>query len=63
MKTPCQHCEARKPGCHSECERYKEYRAVCDACKAKRKKESIMTEYGIDKGNEALKKNLNILKK
>ena len=25
MNAPCHHCEERKLGCHSECERYQEF--------------------------------------
>ena len=27
---PCKDCETRHLGCHSECERYREFRVRCD---------------------------------
>lgn len=30
MKSPCQGCEARYLGCHSQCPLYAEFRAECD---------------------------------
>lgn len=26
MNAPCRHCEARKPGCHADCERYRDWK-------------------------------------
>jgi len=35
---PCKNCPDREPGCHSECERYAEWRKEHDKGKAKEKK-------------------------
>lgn len=36
---PCLDCEERHPGCHSECEKYLEYRKKLDEARAKYQKQ------------------------
>ena len=33
IQGPCLGCESRHPGCHSECEKYKDYRKALDSIK------------------------------
>ena len=45
MKPPCKGCEDRAVGCHSGCERYKQYKAELAAAKAElygKQQENIM---------------------
>lgn len=39
MIAPCYHCPDRSPGCHSECERYRAYRAEHEEIRKKRAEE------------------------
>lgn len=49
MKAPCQNCADRHSGCHAECARYAEYRAICNDLQAARNKTAdahrVMREY------------------
>lgn len=40
MVAPCKNCKDRYVGCHSKCEKYKEYAAECEVIREKRRKES-----------------------
>lgn len=44
-KSPCKECEERKSGCHSTCEKYKEYRESIDHIKNEKKKEAEINNY------------------
>ena len=37
MKSSCKDCDARSPGCHGSCERYREYRKWQDEINEKRR--------------------------
>lgn len=37
MNSPCLDCKDRSQYCHSDCERYAEYRVICDKIKAARR--------------------------
>lgn len=45
LSCPCKQCTERKQGCHGKCARYKEWRRVRDAGKAKRDSEMETTGY------------------
>lgn len=36
IKAPCRDCETRAAGCHSTCERYKEYKSKVDTAREKK---------------------------
>lgn len=40
---PCRNCDERRQSCHTECEKYKTWRAEYDAGKAGARKEQSMT--------------------
>lgn len=40
MKVPCKDCKDRELGCHSQCERYKEYHEYRAKCNAQRMQEA-----------------------
>ena len=44
MNAPCMNCSDREIGCHSHCDRYSEYRTVCDKIKAAREAEKAARE-------------------
>lgn len=41
MNSPCMKCADRAVGCHGSCNKYAEYREVCDSIKQKRMDEII----------------------
>ena len=51
--TPCHNCEERHEKCHSNCERYKEFRTALDAVNAERieqfKRKHEVTSYISDR--------------
>lgn len=60
MKSPCYNCPDRHQGCHSECEKYKEYRAKNEERIALKKKEFAREhdehEFKIQQYHKSLKK-------
>lgn len=42
MITPCYHCKDRHQGCHSECEKYAEYRRKVEQMRNEERKDSAM---------------------
>jgi hypothetical protein len=53
---PCYKCESRKVGCHSECERYKEYQSSRKVLNytiyAKKQEERDIAEFRLGKKNK-----------
>ena len=47
--SPCQNCEDRHMHCHSECDKYKEFRAEVRRINRKRYKHNDVENYFIDK--------------
>lgn len=45
MRSPCMGCQERACGCHGRCEKYKGFRARCDAIIEARKRESDVVGY------------------
>lgn len=39
VKGPCQNCPDRRPSCHSECERYKQYQKDLEEAKQKERQQ------------------------
>ena len=48
-KNPCFQCEDRNVWCHSNCERYQEYRRAWDEAKAKRDEERKAVQETIER--------------
>lgn len=44
-ESPCLNCETRSLRCHSGCEEYEEFRAICEKVAQKRKNNSEVNEY------------------
>lgn len=42
MITSCYHCKDRHQGCHSECEKYAEYRKRVESARKEEQKDSAM---------------------
>ena len=57
-KAPCKGCEERALGCHSTCERYKEFRAQQEGLYAARKKRLDYNNYLYDHLNKLERKRL-----
>ena len=58
---PCKGCEDRTVGCHSVCERYQEYAAICEAIRKQRRLDRVAL--APSNGQEVLgRKKLNDLK-
>lgn len=43
--SPCRDCAARSLGCHSGCEHYAAFRALCDEVATERKPQGEVNEY------------------
>ena len=52
MNAPCMNCSDREIGCHSHCDRYSEYRTVCDKIKAARETEKAADDAFRDRGDK-----------
>lgn len=49
MNIPChKHCPDREIGCHSSCERYKEYRGYRDFIISERARDKQVRDYDVD---------------
>lgn len=49
MTAPCKDCPDRHYKCHSECERYKEFRKHCDNVRKQMQLESLSRKIEIDR--------------
>ena len=49
---PCKDCKDRSQTCHSSCEKYAEYRAVCEKVKAARDAEYLWREPFLTRGDK-----------
>ena len=56
MKPPCKDCADRTQGCHCVCEKYKAYRAECDAAMEKRNAEKAQESIYIEHVRNARKR-------
>ena len=45
---PCYMCEERHENCHSECEKYQEYKATMNKMRDAREKEQALETYIVD---------------
>jgi hypothetical protein len=52
MNAPCMNCSDSEIGCHSHCDRYSEYRTVCDKIKAAREAEKAADDAFRDRGDK-----------
>ncbi len=52
MIAPCMNCKEREIGCHSHCEKYSGYRAICDKIKAAKVAEQIEDEAFRERGDK-----------
>lgn len=55
MRAPCLGCGDRRLGCHARCERYKAFRAECDAIREKRKEDAEFDAARIDRAERRRK--------
>lgn len=55
MNVPCYNCPDRCVGCHSTCEKYKAFRAVCDKANEARRKENSANEAWAARGDKIRK--------
>lgn len=52
LNAPCKDCPNRCIGCHSVCDRYKDFRATCDAVSAAKRREFAANEAGALRGDK-----------
>lgn len=52
MNVPCKDCPDRCVGCHSNCVKYKDFRATCDAVSAAKRREFAANEAGALRGDK-----------
>lgn len=52
MIAPCKDCSDRCIGCHSVCDKYKDFRATCDAVSAAKRREFAADEAGALRGDK-----------
>lgn len=46
--SPCRLCETHTPTCHAACKAYSDFRAICEANRAKRSRKREFPIYGAD---------------
>lgn len=57
--SPCHYCSDRRVGCHSECEKYKAFKAECEEERQKRLKDNEFNGYKSRSAEKRLRHRLN----